>query len=423
MSGFASSGVPLPVSFPLAFAKGLAPTDLLARLEASGLRGRGGGWFPAARKWRAVRAEGGARLVIANGAEGEPGSVKDRYLLRTRAGDVLAGLDLAARAVGATEAVIFLKKAFGREAEAVRGALAAEPPIGLAVRIAHGDDSYIVGEETALLEVLEGRRAWPRPKPPLPAAVGFEGRPTLIHNVETLARLPLALADPEGYRRAETTFVSLWGDVPRPGLYDVRLGTTLRQVIAEHGGGDPDEVACVFPGGPSSPPIGAEKLDTPIGPDALRAASSSLGTGALLVVSRDRPPFDLAVSLAAFFERESCGQCPPCVRGTESLHKVARALQQGQARARDVSDIAEVSGFMAMHGYCAHCRAAAASVGGLLTVHSAAVARAVGGSDARGSGPSPSASASADPRSSDRAPYDPFAPGSPQRAAIEAWLE
>jgi NADH-quinone oxidoreductase subunit F len=395
------------VSTSLDFARGLAPEDLLARLEASGLRGRGGGWFPAARKWRSVRAEGGARVVIANGAEGEPGSVKDRHLLRTRASDVLAGLGLAGRAVGAAEAVVFLKKAFVREADAVREAVAAAPPKGLAVRIAHGDDSYIVGEETALLEVLEGRRAWPRPKPPLPAAVGLEGRPTLIHNVETLARLPAALSDPEGYRRTETTCVSLWGDVPRPGLYEVRMGTPLGRVIAERGGGDPAAVACVFPGGPSSPPLGAGRLDTALDPDALRAAASSLGTGALLVVSRDRPPFDLAASLAAFFERESCGQCPPCVRGTMSLHKIARTLRQGQARARDVSDVAEVSGFMAMHGYCAHCRAAAASVGGLLTIHADAVARAVGGSD-----PGPKMGSL----------YDPFAPGSPQRTAIEAWL-
>ncbi len=230
-----------------------APEALLARLEASGLRGRGGGWFPAARKWRAVRAEGGRPLVVANGAEGEPGSVKDRQLLRTRSADILAGLALAARAVGAAEAVVFLKGAFGREAEAVHAALAATPPPpGLAIRVAHGDDSYIVGEETALLESLEGRRPWPRPKPPLPAAVGFEGRPTLVHNVETLARLPDALADPEAYRTSETTFVSLWGDVQRPGLYEVRLGTPLSRVIEERGGGAPPD----RPASPASSPAG-----------------------------------------------------------------------------------------------------------------------------------------------------------------------
>jgi NADH-quinone oxidoreductase subunit F len=240
--------------------------------------------------------------------------------------------------------------------------------------------------------------------------VGFEGRPTLVHNVETLARLPDALADPEAYRANETTFVSLWGDVQRPGLYEVRLGTPLSRVIEECGGGctsPPARVTCVFPGGPSSSPLGAAQLDTPLDPDALRALGSSLGTGALLAVSSERRPFDLAVSLAAFFERESCGQCPPCVRGTESLHKVARALRAGTARAKDVSDVAEIKSFMGMHGYCAHCRAAAFSVSALLALEGPAVARLIEGQGA----PAPSAST-----------YDPFAPGSAERRAIEAIL-
>jgi NADH-quinone oxidoreductase subunit F len=362
-----------------------------------------------------VRAEGGAPLVVANGAEGEPGSIKDRHLLRSRAGEVIRGLALAARGVGATEAVVFLKGSFAREAAAVRAALAGRPPAGLAVRIAHGDDSYVVGEETALLESLEGRRPWPRPKPPLPAAVGFRGRPTLVHNVETLFRLAPAVADPPAYRAAESTFVSLWGDLPRPGLHDVPLGVPLRDVIAR-AGGDPADLACVFPGGPSSAPLGAADLATPLDPEALRAKGSSLGTAALLVVSRARAPFDLAVALAAFFERESCGQCPPCVRGTESLHRIARALRAGNARAKDVADIAEVSGFMAVHGYCAHCRAAAASVSGLVALRRAEVAQAVSaGSGGAGIGPAPVAAPAAR--------YDPFAPDSPERAAIEAALE
>jgi NADH-quinone oxidoreductase subunit F len=342
---------------------------------------------------------------VANGAEGEPGSVKDRHLLRTRAADVLAGLALAARGVGAGEAVVFLKRSFRREAAAVSATLAGAS-LDLHLRVAHGDDSYIVGEETALLESLEGRRPWPRPKPPLPTAVGFEGRPTLVHNVETLLRLPAALADPAAFRAGERTFVSLWGDVRRPGLYEVALGTPLRRVIEEQGGGAPEGVACVFPGGPSSGPLGEAQLDTPLEPEALRAAGSSLGTGSLLVVARSRPPFELAVSLAAFFEREACGQCPPCVRGTESLHRIARALREGEARAKNVADLGEVAGFMAMHGYCAHCRAAAAAVTGLVSLQRPAVEAVVAGG-------TPKAAASG---------YDPFAPASPQRAAIEAVL-
>lgn len=400
------SAEPTPLPPPTALLA-TPPDELLARLEASGLRGRGGGWFPAARKWRAVRVEGGEPLVVANGAEGEPGSVKDRHLLRTRAAEVLAGLALAARGVEAREAVVFLKRSFTRESEAVAAALHAGAGAGLAVRIAHGDDSYIVGEETALLESLEGRRPWPRSKPPLPAAVGYRGRPTLVHNVETLLRLPGALADPAGFRASESTFVSLWGDVHRPGLCEARLGTPLRTLIESHGGGAPDGVAFVFPGGPSSPPLGEAELHTPLLPDALRACGSSLGTASLLVVGRSHDPFDLAVSLAAFFERESCGQCPPCVRGTESLHRIARALRAGQALRQDVADIGEVSGFMAMHGYCAHCRAAALSVTRLLSLNRPSVEAVVSAAAAR-------------PEKAEA--FDPFAPGSPQRAAIESVL-
>ena len=138
--------------------------------------------------------------MVANGAEGEPGSVKDRYVMTRRPGDVLRGLGLAARAVGAREAVVFLKGSFDAPAAALESALRETAPAGLAVSIRRGDDSYITGEETALLESLEGRRPWPRPKPPLPAAVGFHGRPTLVQNVETLARVPAALAIPSAFR-------------------------------------------------------------------------------------------------------------------------------------------------------------------------------------------------------------------------------
>jgi NADH-quinone oxidoreductase subunit F len=177
--------------------------------------------------------------------------------------------------------------------------------------------------------------------------------------------------------------------------------------------------ACVLPGGPSSPLLGAADLDTPLDPDALRSAGSSLGTGSFLVVGRSRHPFDLAVSLAGFFERESCGQCPPCVRGTERLHQIVRALRAGEARARDLVDLDEVAGFMGMHGYCAHCRAAAGALTRLVATHRAAAQAALTGAEGSGRG------GSAPPPPGDRganAPYDPFAPGSPERSAIEACL-
>jgi NADH:ubiquinone oxidoreductase subunit F (NADH-binding) len=374
---------------------GLDGPELLRRVQAANLRGRGGGWFPAGRKWQAVRVEEGDPVVIANGAEGEPGSIKDRFVMTRRAGAVLEGLRLAARAVGAREAIIFLKGSFDAPAAALEKAIGEARLDGLTVTIRRGDDGYITGEETALLEALEGRRPWPRPKPPLPAAVGLNGRPTLVQNVETLARVPAALADPEAFRRTETTLVSLWGDVRRPGVYEVALGTPVSRLIEEQGGGAPDGVSMVFPSSSAAPPLRAAQLETPLDPDALRAAGSALGTASVLVVGASVAPFAIADSLARFFERESCGQCPPCTMGTASLARIVRAVGTREAKARDLLDVSEVAGFMAMHGYCAHCRTAAAATTGFLERFS--------------------------PEVKARHP-DPFATGSPERAAIEAAL-
>ena len=381
-------------------------TELITRLAASGLRGRGGGWFPAARKWNAVRVEGGQPVVIANGAEGEPGSIKDRHVMTRRPGDVLRGLVLAARAVGAREAIVFLKQSFDGPAAALEAAARTADLGGLAVSVRRGDDSYITGEETALLEALEGRRPWPRPKPPLPAAVGFQGRPTLVQNVETLARVPAAVDDPDAYGAYETTLVSLWGDVRRPGLYEVPLRTPLRTVIDGHGEGATEEIGLVFPAGPSAAPLLAHQLDVPLHPDDLRALGSGLGTASILVIGASACPVAVGASLAAFFERESCGQCPPCVQGSHNLARVLRAVEAGTARARDLSDLAEAAGFMSDHGYCAHGRTAAAAVTGLLR----RVPSAVEAHLAERRCPRPEAS------------RDPFHPHSPERAAIEARL-
>jgi NADH-quinone oxidoreductase subunit F len=399
------NGASLPVSPTLnATAKEPRGEDALSRLEASGLRGRGGGWFEAARKWRAVKAEGGLPVVVANGAEGEPGSFKDRYVLRRRAPDVVCGLETAARALGAREAYVFLKGSFDREAEAIGRAIAAARLDGLSVSVRRGDDGYVTGEETALLESLEGRRPWPRPKPPLPAAVGFQGRPTLVQNVETLARVKDAVADPLAFRRDEATLVTLWGDVARPGVYEVRLGTPLREVI-ERGSGPTEPIGLVFPGGPAGPPLGPDGLDVPLHPDALRERGSALGTGAVLVVGASACPVAVAASVARFFESENCGQCPPCAVGTASLARLMRALEEGGSRPRDLRDLADVAGFMAGHGYCAHCRTAAAVATALVR----SLASEVEAHVARGACPH-----------GDKRHPDPFAPRSAERAAVEA---
>jgi len=386
--------------------------EILRRVTESGLRGRGGAWFPTGRKWSAVRTEardpfgqpGRAPVVVANGAEGEPGSIKDRHVMLTRPDDVLAGLRLAARAVGATDAYVYLKGSFARAAEVLEMALAKEPPGGLRICIRRGEDTYVAGEETAVLEALEGKRAWPRPKPPLPFAAGLDGRPTLVQNVETLARVPGAVVDPSGFRAAETTLVSVWGHVKRPGVYEVRLGTPLSRVIEHEGGGASDGIGMLFPGGPSAVPLRGDEADVALDPDALKQAGSGLGTASILVVGQSACPVAVAVSLAAFFERESCGQCPPCSVGAARLFGILRGVEAGEARPADLGFLAEAAGFMASHGYCAHARTGAAVVPGLVARFRDDVADHV--------------AARRCPRPEGR--VDPFADRSPERVAIES---
>jgi len=383
------------------------PESLVERLAQSGLRGRGGGWFPAARKWKAVRAEAGRPIVIANGAEGEPGSHKDRFVMLKQPDAIVEGVRLAARAVEAKQAILFLKANFDAPARALSAALRAAPLDGLEVEIRRGDDSYITGEETALLESLEGRKPWPRPKPPLPAGVGFEGRPTLVQNVETLARVPQALADPDAFRAGETTLVTFWGEVRSPGVREVPLGTSLRAAIERHAGGASEEIGLVFPAGPAAPPLRPEELDTPLEPAALRERGTSLGTGAVLVVGASACPLAVAASVLGFYERESCGQCPPCSVGTASLGRILRGLEQGGIRPRELHDLQDVAGFMASHGYCSHCRSAATLATSIVSRLAPLVA-----SHAASGCPSP-----------DKRHPDPFAPGSSERRTLEQAVE
>jgi NADH-quinone oxidoreductase subunit F len=190
-------------------------------------------------------------------------------------------------------------------------------------------------------------------------------------------------------------------------VYEVELGKPLKRIVDEEGGGAPRGIAMIFPAGPSAAPLVATDLETPLEPAALRGRGSALGTASVLVVGADVCPIAVGASLAGFFERETCGQCPPCTMGTASLSRILSAVEAGEARARDLSDLAEIGGFMADHGYCAHSRTAAGAVRGLLARFEAEVAAHL--------------AAGRCPRAGSRR-SDPFASGSPERAAVEAVL-
>lgn len=380
--------------------------ETLRQLEASGLRGRGGGAYEAHRKWRAVLTEDGVPVVVANGGEGEPGSIKDRFVMRTRPRDVVRGLTIAMETLGADAGYIYLKGSFHEEKKRLSAALE-ELNVASNITIHLGDDTYVGGEETALLESIEGRVAWPRPKPPRPAAVGLFGRPTLVQNVDTLARVPDAVRDGAAFADADTLAITIWGDVRRPGAYEVKPARTLRDVIEAEGGGATSNIGMVFPNGAQSMPLSPTQLDIPLTAAALQAAQTALGTASILVLNDAAAPTSILESVARFFERESCGQCPPCVLGTTNLRELVTGAKAATNRLTPQASIKETASFMSMHGYCSHSRSGASAVTGLFTrwqtqaIEHVKIGTVAAGLEKR----------------------DPFAPGSTERQALDAFLQ
>jgi NADH:ubiquinone oxidoreductase subunit F (NADH-binding) len=302
----------------------LTPEEILARLEASGLTGMGGAGFPAWRKWEAVRREPGPRVVIVNADEGEPGTIKDRYVMELRPQLLLEGLAIAMRFCETDEAYVYLREEYATSRARLQEAIAAR---GLPVQLVVGAGSYVCGEETAMLESMEGRRGMPRLRPPFPAQFGYLGRPTLINNVETLAHTALIA-------RGEWTPARLWsvsGAVREPGCYEAPLDVTARQLIDGHAGGATEEIGAIVPGGAASGILPPAALDVPLTRDALHEWGSGPGSAAVQVFPASYPVLRLLAETMRFFAEESCQKCTPCRIGNRALHHVAEELQQGRA--------------------------------------------------------------------------------------------
>jgi formate dehydrogenase len=315
----------------------LTPDAILTALEASGLRGLGGAGFPVARKWRAVMAEPGPRHLVVNADEGEPGTFKDRWCLERDASRFLEGTLLAAHAIDAEACWIYLRDEYPEARRILEAAIAVLGDAGAAecrIHLRRGAGAYICGEETALLESLEGRRGYPRHKPPFPGEVGLFGRPTLIHNVETLWRLPEILGAPgaaalfaaSGRRgHAGRRLFSLSGRVRKPGVYEAPVGISVQELIDEYCEGmqDGHRLAAYLPGGASGGILPASMATEPLAFGALDHLGCFVGSGAVVVLSDQDDLADVARNLVRFFRDESCGQCTPCRIGTQ---KAARLL-------------------------------------------------------------------------------------------------
>jgi len=295
------------------------------RLKQSGLRGMGGAGFPTGLKWQLVRKEKAEpKYVVCNADESEPGTFKDRVILEELPHLVIEGILLGALVVGAHEGYVYIRHEYARECKALRrairdayaagvlGASVCGSDFGFHLKVFVSPGGYILGEETALLEALEGRRGEPRNKPPYPGTHGLYGKPTLINNVETLALVPHVLRG----GKADLKFFSVSGDVERPGVHEVKVGATLSDLV-KLCGGVRGKLRAFLPGGASTGFLGADKADIVMDWKPLQAAGSALGSGAVVVINDTRDMLDLAKNLTAFFRNESCGKCVPCRIGTE----------------------------------------------------------------------------------------------------------
>ncbi|BAS29233.1 NADH-ubiquinone oxidoreductase-F iron-sulfur binding region domain-containing protein [Limnochorda pilosa] len=332
-----------PLQYPaLRVARQWTPDRVVAEIEAAGLRGRGGAAFPTATKWRAAAEGAPPRYVVVNGGEDEPGSRKDRFLMENHPHRVIEGALIAARAVGASKVFFYVNRTFTASLRPLWGALEDAGAAGLLgdveAAVVEAPPEYVAGEETAALEVIEGRPARPRRKPPYPVQAGLWGRPTVVNNVETLAQAAAIVHQgAERVRRLGTAaspgtlLLSVGGGVNRPGVFEVPFGTPLRAVVEDLAGGvwGGRSVKAILPGGPSAGYLPGTALDTPIDYDALAQAGSWVGCGAIRVVPRGMCMVEELLRLAPFFAEESCGQCGTCLQGTRRILELLENLRLG----------------------------------------------------------------------------------------------
>jgi NADH-quinone oxidoreductase subunit F len=344
----------------------MTPAAVAEEVDAASLLGRGGAGFPAGRKWSMLKKDPVTYLVV-NGDESEPATFKDRLLMEKDPHQLVEGVIISAWALQVTAAFIFVRGEFGLGLERVltavndaysHGALGRDifgSGFSLDVIVHPGAGAYICGDETALLETLEGKRGFPRIKPPFyPAAIGLYGQPTVVNNVETLSNIPWivlnggrAFAALGKGRSTGTRLFALSGRVRRPGVYEIEMvHNTFRDLIFDPalGGGTTDDVAikAVIPGGASSPWFGPDLLDVPLGQDEVAEHGSMLGSGSVIVIGAKDCAVRAAWRLTKFFQRESCGQCTPCREGAGWLERILRRLETGGGRLEDIDLLLDV---------------------------------------------------------------------------------
>jgi NADH-quinone oxidoreductase subunit F len=355
-------------------AAGMQALEVIDEIERSGLRGRGGAGFPTARKWRIVRAaESGTKYVICNGDEGDPGAFMDRMLMESFPFRVIEGMMVAALATGADKGYVYVRAEYPSAVRRLRAAIRACRDGGwlgsdirgigftFELEVFEGAGAFVCGEETAMLESMEGRRGIPRLKPPFPAEQGYRDKPTLINNVETFANIPwilrhggAAYASIGSATSKGTKVFALAGKIKRGGLIEVPMGITIREIVEEIGGGTPDGTPfkAVLVGGPSGGCVPADLADTPVDYESLSKVGAIMGSGGLIVLDRNDCMVEMARYFLDFCQCESCGKCTFCRIGTRRMLDILDRLRQGKAKAADLAELTTLSDMVKRASLC-----------------------------------------------------------------------
>ena len=370
-------------------ALGMKPQEVIDEVLASGLRGRGGGGFPTGRKWQfAYNSVSDQKYVVCNGDEGDPGAFMDRSILEGNPYAVIEGMMIAGYAIGASEGYFYVRAEYPVAVKRLRNAIAQMNETGILgenilgtgfnfqAHIRLGAGAFVCGEETALLNSIEGKRGMPRPRPPFPAVKGLWGEPTIVNNVETLACVPYILREGAaafascGTEKSKGTKVfALGGKVNNVGLVEIPMGTTLRELIYDIGGGIPDgkKFKAIQTGGPSGGCLTASALDEPIDFDNLVAKGSMMGSGGAIVMDEDNCMVDVAKFYMEFICDESCGKCSPCRIGTKRMLEILTRITEGNGTMQDLQELEELGATVKSNSLCALGQTAANPIMSTLT--------------------------------------------------------
>jgi NADH-quinone oxidoreductase subunit F len=361
------------------------PDDLVELIKKSGLRGRGGAGFPTGMKWSFLAKNDKPRYLCCNCDESEPGTCKDRMLMEKIPHRLVEGVIITSYACRVNTAFIYIRGELAEAGRQVERAVQEAYDAGLIgknilgsnfsldVIVHRGAGAYICGEESSLMESLEGRRGYPRLKPPFPAVVGLYGGPTVINNCETLSTIPAIIkGGVEWYtsfgteKSKGTRLFSLSGHVKKPGNYELPLGSPLRTLIydEQYGGGilGDKQLKAIIPGGSSAPILGADKVDTPLDFEAIAAAGSMAGSGAVIILNEDTCIVAAILRMTEFYRDESCGKCTPCREGTYWLTEILERLEHGHGKMQDIDKLANICSNISGKSFCPLGDAATSSI-------------------------------------------------------------